>query len=275
MKKHTKVIIGATLIFITSFACSGMSNRSNEAVATMDKQPRHHTSTGFQNDPFVTTAAPKGVLFYLRRFWDSVFLPVVPDGHALPESEALQQLKSVEGDRATWVGHGSFLIRIAGKTILTDPFLTEFASPISWAGPRRFVPPGIPLDKLPPIDIVIISHNHYDHLDDKTIRALANKDKIQVVVPLGLKSFFTERGYINVTELDWNEKITIGDIKLIALPAVHDSTRSTGDQNQTLWASWAIQSPTIKIYFIGDTGYSNTIFRKIGNQAKATLRAFG
>ncbi len=83
----------------------------------------------------------------------------------LPEFEALQLLNSVEGDRVTWLGQASFLIRIAGKTILTDPFLTDFASPISWAGPRRFVPPGIPLDKLPSIDIVIVSHNHYDHLE--------------------------------------------------------------------------------------------------------------
>lgn len=263
MKKHTKAITGAAFTLIMSFACSVMSNQNNKE---MDNKHRHQTSAGFQNYPPVQTAAPKGTFFYLRRFWDSVFLPDVPDGHVLPEFEALQLLNSVEGDRVTWLGQASFLIRIAGKTILTDPFLTDFASPISWAGPRRFVPPGIPLDKLPSIDIVIVSHNHYDHLDDETVNSLANKDAIQVVVPFGLKSFFTERGYINVTELDWNDQISIGNIKLIALPAVHDSARSTDDQNKTLWASWVILGPKNKIYFIGDTGYSNTIFKQIGSR---------
>jgi L-ascorbate metabolism protein UlaG (beta-lactamase superfamily) len=122
------------------------------------------------------------------------------------------------------------------------------------------------LDSLPPIDIVIVSHSHYDHLDDTTVRRLRDKDRIHVVVPLGLKSFFTERGYNNVTELDWFDSISIGEIVLTALPAVHDSARNTSDHNRTLWASWAIVSPSNKILFIGDTGYSETIFKQIGKQ---------
>ena len=274
MKQYNTVIIGAFLTALLSYGHPGvvmankefgLSDGKSEMLKTMDKKPRHHTATGFQNYPPVPPAAPKGILFYLRRFWGSVFLPRVPDGHALAETEALQLLDTVQGNSITWLGHASFLIRIAGKTILTDPFLTEFASPVSWAGPRRYVPPGIPLAKLPSIDIMIVSHNHYDHLDDETVKALPNKDKIQVVVPLGLKPFFAERGYLNVTELDWGEQTTIDELKLIALAAVHDSARSTGDQNQTLWASWAVVSATGKLYFIGDTGYSNTIFEHIGN----------
>ena len=106
-----------------------------------------------------------------------------------------------------------FLITINGKTILTDPFLSTFASPVAWAGPQRFVSPGIPLDKLPPIDILLISHNHYDHLDHETIIRLPNKSGIEVVVPLGLKPFFLQRGYRHITELDWWEPVNLGVCK--------------------------------------------------------------
>jgi len=245
-----------------------MSYQGDEKVE-MDNKPKHHAIDGFQNHPFVETAAPKGVAFYLRRFWGSVFTPDIPDGHALSESESIRLHNSIEGDKITWLGHASFLIKISGKMILTDPFLTEFASPVSWAGPRRFVDSGIPLDKLPAIDIVVVSHSHYDHLDDETISNLKNKDKIHVVVPLGLKEFFSERGYSNVTELDWGESASIGNIELTSLPAVHDSARSTDDHNQTLWSSWAIIGAESKVLFVGDTGYSDTIFSEIGKQYRS------
>lgn len=254
-----------TAILISAFACTAISYQGDEK-AVMDNKPKHHTIDGFQNHPFAETAAPKGVAFYLRRFWGSVFTPDTPDGHVLPESESMRLLNSVEGDKITWLGHASFLIRVSGKTILTDPFLTEFASPVSWAGPRRFVDSGILPDKLPAIDIVVVSHNHYDHLDDETVSNLKEKEKIHVVVPLGLKEFFAERGYKNITELDWGESVSTGNIELTSLPAVHDSARSTDDHNQTLWSSWAIISPESKVLFVGDTGYSDTIFSKIGKQ---------
>lgn len=254
----------AIVLLIFSFACSAMQDQGGEQKKTMRDKPKHHTIAGFQNYPPEETAAPKGVLFYLRRVWGSVFLPDVPDGYALSGSEALRLLNSFEGDRITWLGHASFLIRISGTTILTDPFLTEFASPVSWAGPRRFVPPGIPLGQLPDIDLVVVSHNHYDHLDDKTVRRLKDKEKIHAIVPLGIESFFTERGYHKISSLDWGERVSIDDITLIALPSVHNSARRTDDGNKTLWASWAIVGPAMKVLFIGDTGYSETIFREIG-----------
>ncbi len=260
------IIIVSTLTSLgILFACIATLSQSDERIA-MENKPKHHTITGFQNHPFVETAAPKGALFYIRRIWGSVSIPDIPDGHALSELESTQLLNSIEGDRITWLGHASFLLKTSEVTILTDPFLTEFASPISWAGPRRFVDPGVPLEKLPSIDIVVVSHNHYDHLDDETVSNLKNKDKIQVVVPLGLKSFFSERGYSRVTELDWGESVTIGSIKIESLPAVHDSARSTDDHNKTLWASWAIESPDMRILFIGDTGYSETVYKSIGEK---------
>ena len=157
-------------------------------------------------------------------------------------------------------------LETSGVTILTDPFLSKFASPVSWAGPKRFVDLPIPINKLPPIEIVIVSHNHYDHLDDKTIRKLENKNSINVVVPLGLKSFFIERGYSKVTELDWGQSVSVEGIEITAESAVHDSARSTSDRNKTLWASWVIESSQKRILFIGDTAYSETIFNLVGNK---------
>ncbi len=265
MKQTIKIITLIAILFISSFACSALSSQETEKAAVED-MPAHHTVDGFQNDPFVESAASKGVFFYLRRFWGSVFTPNAPDDHRLPESEAIHLLNSTEGDKITWLGHASFLINVSDKTILTDPFLSEFASPVSWAGPRRFVDPGISLDNLPPIDIIVVSHNHYDHLDDETISRLKNKEQIHVVVPLGLKSFFVERGYRKVMELDWGESVSIGNVEMVSLPAVHDSARSTNDRDRTLWSSWAILSSDNRVLFVGDTGYSDTLFKDIGQQ---------
>lgn len=258
-----KIIACVTMTLIGLFACASNSSQSNGDIS-FEKSPKHHTENGFQNNPFVETAAPKGFLFYMRRFWGSVFTPDIPDGHALSEEDSMRLLNSIDGDRLSWLGHASFLIHTSEVTILTDPFLTEFASPISWAGPRRYVESGISLENLPKIDVVIISHSHYDHLDKETVNALKHKEKIHVVVPLGLKSFFTESGYENVTELDWNDSLIIKNIEITSLPAVHDSARSISDHNKTLWSSWAIKGSERNVLFVGDTGYSEVIFRDIG-----------
>ncbi|MFQ3192576.1 MAG: N-acyl-phosphatidylethanolamine-hydrolyzing phospholipase D [Paraglaciecola sp.] len=119
---------------------------------------------------------------------------------------------------------------------------------------------------MPSKNVVIVSHNHYDHLDDETVSNLKNKDKIHVIVPLGFNSFFIERGYNKVTELNWGQLVSVEGIEITAEPAVHDSARSISDHNATLWASWVIENPQKRILFIGDTGYSSTIFKDIGDK---------
>jgi len=263
--RNLRITIYIMAALFALISCSSILTQSG-GQASMENLPTHHTETGFQNNPFVETASPKGFLFYIRRFWGSVFTPEIPDGHALSEEESVLLLNSVEGDKISWLGHASFLLKTSEVMILTDPFLTEFASPVSWAGPRRFVGPGITIKNLPQIDVVLVSHNHYDHLDDETIRSLEQKEKIHVVVPLGLKSFFVERGYEMVTELDWGESVTIERIKITSHPAVHDSARSIADHNQTLWSSWAIESPERRVFFVGDTGYSKSVYTRIGEK---------
>lgn len=260
-----KFCIDTTLLLIILVACSSNLPELPMKIS-LDNNPKHHTSNGYQNHPFVETAAPKGPFFYIRRAWGSLFTPEVPEGHELTELESLKLLHSIPNDRLTWLGHASFLITTAGMTILTDPFLSDRASPVSWAGPKRFVNLPITVNKLPAIDLVIVSHNHYDHLDDKTVRELKNKKNIHVVVPLGLKSFFIERGYSKVTELDWGQSVSVKGIQITAESSVHDSARSTSDHNETLWASWVIESSQNRILFIGDTGYSKTLFKSIGSK---------
>ncbi len=231
--------------------------------------PKHHIVGGYRNYPSVPTEPSKGFLFNLRRVWDSFVLPEIPSEHSLSEKEAIVHLTNLKNENTiTWLGHSTFLLRIQGKTILTDPFLTELASPLV-KGPRRFVPPGISIKNLPPIDIIIVSHNHYDHLDKKTIATLPDKKIISVLVPLGLKDFFLDHEYKNVYELDWEGSANIGSIQIVALPAVHNSKRGVMDKNRTLWCSWALLASTGNYFFVGDTGYSPIIFRRIGKKFKS------
>lgn len=247
--------------------CGWLMVSCTAASERPEGMPEHHTADGFRNISDIPTSSSKGVLFVLRRIWGSAFHPDVPDVHVLPEEVAVNNLKELEGeDTLTWLGQSTFLLRINGVTILTDPFLTNRASPVSFVGGvTRYTPPGMKIESLPKIDMIVISHNHYDHLDFHTIDALPNKAKIHVGVPLGVSELFEDAGYKNIYELDWNESITIGDIRLEALPAVHDSGRWLVDKNKSLWASWGIFSPSGKYYFGGDTGYSSA-FKQAGDK---------
>ncbi len=255
----------AGIVFIIMLM-AGCSSSSPPEIWAAGK-PKHHTQNGFRNYPVIPDFPPVGAAFYFRRVLDSFFLPDVPVDHYLSEKDSISQFQHLYGQSSvTWLGHATFLIRIDGMTILTDPFLTEYASPLWIFGPRRYVQTGISLDNLPPINMVVVSHNHFDHLDAETILSLPGKENIHIFVPLGLKSFFKDRGYTNVEELDWNESFSYAGIELTALPAVHFSGRGSNDKNKTLWCSWSISSQCGKVFFSGDTSYSPTIFKTIGKE---------
>ncbi|MEA2757200.1 MAG: N-acyl-phosphatidylethanolamine-hydrolyzing phospholipase, partial [Aliidongia sp.] len=143
-----------------------------------NRRPPHHTVQGFRNPSGspIRQQRPNRALKFLWRQRVHVIRPVVPTDHVLPPDAVLAGLAGHEGaETVTWLGHAAFLMRLAGKTILIDPFLSDYASPIQGVGPRRFAPPGLPVELLPPIDVLIVSHNHYDHLDARTIEALPDK----------------------------------------------------------------------------------------------------
>ena len=189
-------------------------------------------------------------------------VPKIPTGHVLSNEQALAQLDT-PGDRLTWMGHATFLVRLGGVNILTDPFFSNYASPIQGLGPKRFVPPGLAIEQLPPIDIILVSHNHYDHLDKPALKKISNKKSIQVVVPLGLAVFFKRLGFQHIHELDWHESCVIKSLTIRALPAMHFSRRGLFDYNKTLWASFSIESPGQKLFFSGDTAYGE-FFKQLG-----------
>ena len=252
-----KMILSLSILLL--FSCSS----SPEWV---EGKPEHHTNDGFRNYPIVPSSTSPGIRFYLHRIQSTLSLPKVPEGHYLSEKKALQQFQKMNhANTLTWLGQATFLLKIDGKNILTDPLFSEYAGPFSM-GPRRFVGPGISIKNLPLIDILIISHNHYDHLDAEAIEALPGKKNIDVFVPLGLKAFFIERGYVRVHELDWYENYSISDLEISALPTVHFSGRGVFDKNKTLWCAWMIHSSSGKYLFMGDTAYSPSLFKNIGDR---------
>jgi N-acyl-phosphatidylethanolamine-hydrolysing phospholipase D len=165
--------------------------------------------------------------------------------------------------RVVFIGHCTLVVEIGGKRILTDPVFSDHASPFSFMGPKRFQPPGIPLDQIPPVDIVLITHNHYDHLDDATIRRLG--DGPEYLVPKGLGSWLRKRGCRKVRELDWWEEAQVDGLRITATPCQHWSKRTFFDARKSLWCGFAVQSDKASFLFIGDSGYSDC-FRQIGER---------
>ncbi|MEO3974709.1 MBL fold metallo-hydrolase [Streptomyces sp. CAU 1734] len=168
------------------------------------------------------------------------------------------------GLRLTWMGHSTVLAEIDGRRVLFDPVWGRRCSPFSFAGPKRLHPAPAPLAGLPPVDVVVISHDHYDHLDLPTIKALAAGDTV-FAVPLGVGAHLERWGVSpdRLRELDWNETATVSGIRLTATPARHFCGRGLRNQQHTLWASWAVAGPGHRIYHSGDTGYFPG-FRDIG-----------
>ena len=169
--------------------------------------------------------------------------------------------------QVTWIGHSTFLLQVNGLNILTDPIFAERASPVSFAGPKRLVALPIELDELPKIDAVVISHNHYDHLDEFTIKSLGETP--HYYVPEGLSAWFEEQGISadKVTELAWWENARVADgLVVTAMPSQHWSSRSLFDRHLTHWASWHLQFDNLSMWFAGDTGYNNVDFKEIGER---------
>ncbi len=159
--------------------------------------------------------------------------------------------------RITWIGHSSFYVQMAGLRILLDPVFSERASPFSFLGPRRAPRLPFEIDDLPPIDLVLISHDHYDHLDKQAVRQLVEAGDPQFLVPLGVERIVRSFGARRVAEFDWWQYTNIDGLGIHCLPARHFSGRGLHNRNGTLWASWYIDSPAGRLYFAGDSGYGS------------------
>jgi N-acyl-phosphatidylethanolamine-hydrolysing phospholipase D len=229
--------------------------------------PLHHTESGFKNNylPEERMSKSLGTVFkwrFTRNSQEKVkFESVEPD---------IEFLKSNKNEETlTWIGHSTFLWQFGGINLITDPHLNDRASPVGFAGPKRIMKPAISLDDLPELDVVIISHNHYDHLDKKSVLDILKRHKGNpplFLVPLGMKEWFADIGIKEkVVELDWWQSYEVGEWKYHAVPVQHWSRRGLLDTNEVLWCGWVVEAPEKRFFFAGDTGYSND-FKDIGRR---------
>lgn len=202
--------------------------------------------------------------FLLARSWNTT---VHPRSARLPmeANDGTLLRQNLTAPTVTWIGHSTLLIQLDGVNFLTDPHWSNRASPVAFAGPQRLTPPGLRFEHLPPIDLVLISHDHYDHLDIDTIHALKRAHRPLFVVPSGLKAWFARRGIAQVIELDWWSHRCVHGLTITCLPVQHFSGRSLWDRNQRLWCGWSVAGRTKRFFFAGDTGYC-TLFREIGTR---------
>jgi len=221
----------------------------------------------YHNTLPTSVSPPSGYGALLKRyvFEKAEREPKAPLGPFRADAAALATPVPADALRVTWLGHSTTLIEIDGRRFLTDPVWSERASPSQLMGPKRFFAPPLPLDKLPRLDAVILSHDHYDHLDSAAIRALS-KTGVPFFCPLGVSAHLRRWGVpaAAITERDWWESIELApDFKLVATPARHFSGRGL-TRNNTLWASWCLLGPRHKVFFGGDSGPFDEGFQQIG-----------
>ena len=219
--------------------------------------PRHFDGKRFFNP---NGSSARGFLDVLR--WKLTSRPE-PSARFVADVEPSKPPACVEENqlRVTLINHSAVLLQQPGSHILTDPIWSERASPLAAFGPRRHREPGVRWDDLPRIDTVLLSHNHYDHLDLATLRRLADRGQSQFIVPAGVGRLLRSRNIGPVQELDWGESVTLGRTVIHAVPALHFSARGVFDRNLTLWCGYVLEAAESIIYFAGDTAFGDHFAR--------------
>ena len=233
----------------------------------IEKTPYHHLLDGTFRNPEGSPVRSKDVKFSYRQFIKEkkkIDL-TVPKEHVVDKEVVLSNLKNYEkDDYIALIGHATYLIKLGNTTIITDPVFSKNAGPLIF-GPKRFTEPALKLDEIPKTDLLLLTHNHYDHLDMSTIRRFPFKNT-KVLLPLKLGKYFTPYRFKDVNEMDWYDEIKVNDhLKITFLPAVHWSKRSLTDTNKTLWGNFLIEYKEKKILFACDTGYGK-IYKDLGKK---------
>ncbi|MDC3073610.1 MBL fold metallo-hydrolase [Candidatus Pelagibacter sp.] len=233
----------------------------------MNKIPYHHLPDGTFRNPLGSPKVDRNFKWSFKVFnkEKKKLNMTVPKDHVLDKEQVLADIqKYKDGDYIGWIGHATFLIKLGNTTIITDPVFSKNAGPLIF-GPKRFTEPALNLKEIPPVDIFLLTHNHYDHQDMMTIRRFPFKNT-KVMAPLKLGKYFEKNGYSDVNEMDWYEEIIINEkMKITFLPAVHWSKRSLTDTNKSLWGNFLIEYDGKKILFACDTGVGN-IYKEIGEK---------
>ena len=231
-KKHIIIVAAMVFFAFNAQSCSVTENFNN-------------------SDPM---ASPKSFKEFIKWRWTK---DSPPQPEAIELSDQWRDLAAKASHYSVWIGHATYLINNGDLTIITDPIISQRASPVGWAGPKRLIPPSIPLVELPQIDVVVISHNHYDHLDIPSLVALQefNPD-LTILVPQGDKALLERAGLRNVTELRWWQNLRVSETDFTFTPVQHWSARALSGRNNSWWGGWFMKHPTLALYHAGDTGYS-------------------
>lgn len=261
MKKLLFLII-VSIVF-SLLGCTGKS-------VQIPGKPYHHIKGGFRNPP---GSIEPNDSFSFEALWFGLSFPFmglqspdIPEDLILDQKVALKQFYAKKyKDSITWIGHMTIILRLDDKIIAIDPWFSNRATPVPPFGPKREVPPGIELNQLPQINTIVITHNHYDHLDISTLEQLSNPQEITVLVPLRVGRYFKHINFKKVIELDWYESTSLNNIKYTALPVVHFSRRGTSDRDETLWAGFAIESSKGKKLFFCEAEYGE-VYKQIGEK---------
>lgn len=270
-----KIILSLLIVLLAYAAILASKNWAlidNSVFKTGKDKPAHHG-----NQVFINPYQPESKLGFWdvikMRFFDKDQYPTLPHNyHYLIEKADLNNIHHPDPQRAqaTWLGHSSVLLQYRHSNILFDPIFSQRASLVQFAGPKRYTQPALSIAQLPKIDVVIISHSHFDHLDKNTVQQIGNSAKW--LVPLGLKKWFAALGVSNIQEFDWwqSQQFKHGDnqFEVIATPSQHWSRRSLFDKNKSLWASWAVRWQDYTTWFGGDTSYNQVQFKEIGSHLK-------
>lgn len=262
MLLKTSVVLFIFLVLIMQFSCA----------------PNYYqgqVSDHYDGSRFFNPGKPmdKGLWQLLKWRWTSTPQPW-PAYHELPATD--QPPQRVEGTRlrVSFVNHVTVLLQTQGLNILTDPVWSDRASPFTWAGPKRVHPPGIRFADLPPVDVVLISHNHYDHLDLATVERLWRRDHPRIITPLGNDTLIRSRIPDAAIEArDWGDQVQIGPNVAVHLePMHHWSARSLFDRNRALWAAFVITTPGGSLYFVADSGYGDGDYFRDAGKKYASFR---
>ena len=235
-------------------------------VNSVEKQPYHHLADGSFRNPEGSPKRNPNIKWSMSKFnKEKKKIKInIPSDHIIDKQEVLKNFGRYKNDNyVAWIGHATFLIKLGDTTIITDPLFSKNAGPLIF-GPKRYVDPAIDLKEIPEVNLFLLTHNHYDHLDYRTIKKFPYK-KAKVLTPLKLGKYFTRNGFSEVQEMDWYDQTKVNDLKITLMPAVHWSKRTLTDSNKTLWGSFLIEYKGKRIFFACDTGYGN-IYKDLGKK---------
>ncbi len=262
----TPRVLSAKLLALAALAiAAGVAHRS----ALAQGAPRTPEGTFRNNYPHAEMGSLGEFLRWQRERADNGANTEPPGGWNTPAvtTDPVALRAPAANPSVTWIGQATVLVRLAGRNVLIDPIFSERASPLPFVGPKRVAPLPIDIPDLPPVDVVLITHNHYDHLDEASVRRLAAlpQGSPRFLVPLGLKAWFIDIGIERVEEYDWWQSTRDGELEITFVPVQHWSRRNLVDRDRTLWGGWVVAGEGLRVIHTGDTGYSRD-FQDIGER---------